>query len=127
MGDYYLSQRSAGQPVTSPAVNAGILQASDVGLDARTTRTDSVGDTGAVDLGFHYPAVASLTVERGASPVGLAPHATVTSLPWTDAPGTLSDPGLPFLFYRIPEALNQIGIQKDLAADTTRLVFLPAP
>jgi len=127
MGDHYLSQTAAGQAMTSPAVDAGILQASDLGLDARTTRTDSVGDAGVVDLGFHYPAVASLTVERGTSSAVLTPHRSVTALPFTDDPGTLSDPGLPLLFYRIPEAWNQLHVEKDLIDDATRLVFLSGP
>jgi hypothetical protein len=127
MGDYYLSQTAAGQAMMSPAVNVGILQASDLALDARTTRTDSVGDEGVVDLGFHYPAVALLTVERGTSSTALAQHRSVTALPFTDDPGTLSDPALPLLFYRIPEAWNQLGIEKDLAVDAIRLVFLSGP
>jgi hypothetical protein len=38
----------------SPCVNAGTNNASDYGLDGRTTRTDGTADTGRVDMGYHY-------------------------------------------------------------------------
>jgi hypothetical protein len=53
--DYYLSHIAAGQIADSPAIDAGTGTASALGLDARTTRTDRVGDTGTVDIGYHYP------------------------------------------------------------------------
>jgi len=58
-GDYFLSQVAAGQPLTSPCVDAGtVLPTSPVNMDslihAWTTRTDSVPDAGAADMGFHY-------------------------------------------------------------------------
>jgi hypothetical protein len=46
---------AAGQPVTSPAVDAGSGSASQMNLAARTTRSDSRPDSGVVDMGFHYP------------------------------------------------------------------------
>lgn len=52
---YYLSQTAAGQPVTSPAVDAGSGSASQMNLVVRTTRSDSRPDSGVVDMGFHYP------------------------------------------------------------------------
>ena len=52
-GDYYLSQVDAGQTSTSPCVDAGSGTAASLGLDTKTTRTDEVGDTGTVDMGFH--------------------------------------------------------------------------
>jgi parallel beta-helix repeat protein len=52
--DFHLSQRAAGQPATSPAVDAGGDTASAAGLSGTTTRTDSVADGGPVDLGYHY-------------------------------------------------------------------------
>lgn len=55
-GDYYLRQIAAGQPADSPAVNTGSASASSLGLDTRTTRTDTFPDTSTVDMGFHYPA-----------------------------------------------------------------------
>jgi hypothetical protein len=51
---YYLSQTAAGQPVQSPAVDAGSAPADSIGLDLRTTRTDGVFDRDLVDLGYHY-------------------------------------------------------------------------
>lgn len=57
-GDYYLSQASAGQPLNSPAVDAGSTQAANSGFDNTvTTRTDNQPDSGIVDIGFHYPVV----------------------------------------------------------------------
>ena len=54
-GDYYLSQAAAGQAMTSMCVDAGSDTASALGLDTYTTRTDSVADSAAVDVGYHYP------------------------------------------------------------------------
>ncbi|MBN1124670.1 MAG: right-handed parallel beta-helix repeat-containing protein [Sedimentisphaerales bacterium] len=66
LGDFYLSQIAANDPLDpwpaqteeSPAVDAGSIPASQVGLDIYTTRTDrgfDNNDRGVVDLGFHYP------------------------------------------------------------------------
>uniref|UniRef100_A0A7C4CAD4 Right handed beta helix domain-containing protein n=1 Tax=candidate division WOR-3 bacterium TaxID=2052148 RepID=A0A7C4CAD4_UNCW3 len=60
-GGYYLSQTAAGQPQTSPCVDAGdtLEPAGGLNLDslmhAWTTRTDSVYDLGVPDIGYHYP------------------------------------------------------------------------
>ena len=61
-GDFYLSHTEAGQPLTSPCINAGEGLAQDICymdtmicLDSRTTRTDLLLDAGTVDIGFHYP------------------------------------------------------------------------
>ena len=54
----------------------------------------------------------------------LSPHASVSSLPYSDAAGTLSDPSLPLLFYRVPEASNDLLVAKDVAGDTIVLSFL---
>jgi hypothetical protein len=51
IGDYYLSQVAAGQPSNSPCVDAG--NPAGPMIDG-TTRTDSVSDTGVVDMGYHY-------------------------------------------------------------------------
>lgn len=51
---YLLSQTAAGQTVNSPAVNAGNNTAAALNLTQFTTRSDSVGDQGIVDMGFHY-------------------------------------------------------------------------
>jgi len=57
LGDYYLSQTAAGQAADSPCVDAGSDTAAALGLDAVTTRTDSVPDTGIVDMGYHHPLI----------------------------------------------------------------------
>ncbi len=53
-GDYYLSEDAAGQPGDSPCIDAGNDTAANLGLENRTTRTDSINDSGTVDLGYHY-------------------------------------------------------------------------
>jgi len=53
-GDYYLSQIASGQLLTSPCVDSGNQLASLLNLDQFTTRTDSLLDTGIVDMGYHY-------------------------------------------------------------------------
>ncbi|MHC4153548.1 MAG: right-handed parallel beta-helix repeat-containing protein, partial [Planctomycetota bacterium] len=55
LGDYYLSQTAAGQPQNSPCLDFGSVNASYLGLNAYTTRTDEMFDKGVVDLGYHYP------------------------------------------------------------------------
>ncbi len=54
MGDFYLSQISAGQAQNSPALDAGNQTATAAGLSLHTTRTDERGDQNIVDLGYHY-------------------------------------------------------------------------
>jgi nitrous oxidase accessory protein NosD len=54
-GNYFLSQRDSGQEFSSPSVNAGSKAAFGLGLGSYTTRTDKAGDTGIVDMGYHYP------------------------------------------------------------------------
>jgi hypothetical protein len=59
-GDYCLSQTAAGQPENSPCLDAGdtLLMTAPLNLDslvhAWTTRTDSIADAGAPDMGYHY-------------------------------------------------------------------------
>jgi hypothetical protein len=59
-GEYCLSQVSAGQDSTSPCVDAGdtLLATTPLNLDSLihtwTTRTDSLLDSGVIDLGYHY-------------------------------------------------------------------------
>jgi hypothetical protein len=55
LGDYYLSQIAAVQLADSNCVDAGSDLASVFGLDTYTTRTDSISDADAVDMGYHYP------------------------------------------------------------------------
>jgi hypothetical protein len=50
-GDYYLSQTAAGQPATSPCVDAGDLASV---MITGTTRTDGIQDADIVDMGYHY-------------------------------------------------------------------------
>ena len=54
LGDYYLSQTAAGQASNSPCVDAGSDSSENLGMDILTTRTDRLGDTGVVDMGYHY-------------------------------------------------------------------------
>ncbi|UCF15681.1 MAG: S8 family serine peptidase, partial [Phycisphaerales bacterium] len=57
-GDYYLSQTAAGQLVDSTCVDLGNAAANPgLEIEAYTTRTDGATDTGALDMGAHYPAV----------------------------------------------------------------------
>lgn len=64
-----------------------------------------------------------MTVERGTTAGTLLPHASVASLPFVDDPGSLTDPLLPLLFYRVPEAENDLSVTKDLTAEAVRLSF----
>jgi nitrous oxidase accessory protein NosD len=54
-GNYFLSQGNSGQDVNSPSVDAGSKIAAGLGLGSYSTRTDKAGDTGRVDMGYHYP------------------------------------------------------------------------
>ena len=54
LGSYYLAQSLAGQPGTSPLVDAINQTAHALGLDNMTTRTDGQPDQGQADIGFHY-------------------------------------------------------------------------
>lgn len=47
-GGYYLAP-------SSPCIDAGSRSAEEAGLSDRTTQADGTLDTGAVDMGFHYP------------------------------------------------------------------------
>ena len=89
----------------------------------RTTRTDSVPDAGTVDLGCHFPTVGALEIFRGTDPRALSSYRTVPVLPFSDDPGTLSDPSLRRLFYRIPVAVQPIRVEKDIASDAVVLRF----
>ncbi len=65
-GGWYLAQTEAGQGTDSPCLDAGSAAADTICFDLPdttfclnelTTRTDSITDTGQVDMGVHYPAV----------------------------------------------------------------------
>ena len=53
-GDMFLSHTQAGQPETSPCIDAGGGFSSEYGLEFTWTRTDSVPDSSTVDMGFHH-------------------------------------------------------------------------
>ena len=53
LGDYYLSQ-APDQNVNSPAVDKGDVDASALGLNTKTTATNDAGDSGLVDMGYHF-------------------------------------------------------------------------
>lgn len=81
LGDHYLSCRAAGQGDDSPCIDAGHDSAEELGLNLMTTRTDCAGDTGAVDLGYHYPAeeAGELTVSCYLNDSQFAPGDTLTA------------------------------------------------
>ncbi len=56
LGEFYLRQQPVQPLPQSPAVDTGSADANDpnIGLDTYTTRTDSIGDAGTVDMGHHY-------------------------------------------------------------------------
>lgn len=53
-GDWYLSSTGAGQPQQSPCVDTGSVSAAAAGLAIYWTRTDSLPDSGTVDMGYHH-------------------------------------------------------------------------
>jgi len=56
--DFHLQHIGAGQPGTSPCIDAGSDLASILGLaPLYSTRTDGVPDWATVDMGYHYPTV----------------------------------------------------------------------
>ena len=55
LGNYYLSQIAAGQPLDSPCFNTGNNSAENLGMNRYTTRTDEQPDRKTVDMGYHYP------------------------------------------------------------------------
>ncbi|MBU1628297.1 hypothetical protein KKB18_13090 [bacterium] len=67
-GDYYLSQISAGQDADSSCIDAG-SEIPIMGFNPKDyiTRTDSVGDMGIVDMGYHYPM--HIQFELGINPI----------------------------------------------------------
>jgi parallel beta-helix repeat protein len=53
-GDYFLSRRAAGQNSDSPGIDTGKGAVAGTGLENGIIGTDMAGDTGVVDLGYHY-------------------------------------------------------------------------
>ncbi len=85
---YYLSHVATGQGADSPCVDSGSDTAANLGLDTLTTRTDHVGDTGTVDMGYHSPRCASGLpgdVDGNGVVDGLDLTAVITA--WETAPG----------------------------------------
>lgn len=64
LGNFYLSQIAAGQGQDSPCVDYGFASAESLELNTYTTRTDTIPDSGMVDLGYHYPTSYYVTVEE---------------------------------------------------------------
>lgn len=58
----FLSQKTAGQTATSPAVDAGMISAERAGMHRGTTSTSGTPDEDLVDLGFHYVATPPTTL-----------------------------------------------------------------
>lgn len=52
--DFRLAQIAAGDPDTSPCVDAGFRTAAQLALSDATTRRDDRGDAGLADVGYHY-------------------------------------------------------------------------
>lgn len=75
LGHHYLSQISAGQVFDSPCVDAGSGLASSFSFSQLPTRTDSIADTGIIDIGYHYaveePNNFTLTVNVEPDDVGI--------------------------------------------------------
>jgi parallel beta-helix repeat protein len=67
--DFRLSQTAAGQAVQSHAVDWGAdTTAEMVGLDGRSTRSDGIPDTDALDIGYHYPTAFNYATPTPAPP-----------------------------------------------------------
>lgn len=52
--DAHLQAIATGHAANSPSIDTGFQSALSIGLDAKTTRIDGVGDMGTVDMGYHY-------------------------------------------------------------------------
>lgn len=92
-GDYYLSQLAAGQPVNSACIDNGSGPANGIQIplswdvttgattwmliSERTTATNFNEDTGTVDMGFHYPALSTVSSRLNTVPsAGILPFGT---------------------------------------------------
>ncbi len=82
-GDFYLSQILSGQPIQSPCVDSGgVLNDSLLSIIRQsTTRTDSVPDSGNVDMGYHYPIGQPVWIDEGTSPGSVLPGMTLVVFP----------------------------------------------
>ncbi|MCK5271724.1 MAG: hypothetical protein KAJ52_04070 [Sedimentisphaerales bacterium] len=88
LGDYYLSQSSAGQSDTSPCVDTGSDTAANLELDVLGTCTDGAMDTGTVDMGYHYIIPFPVDINKDWE-VNLEDYALL-SQQWLDSPGVPS-------------------------------------
>jgi len=122
-GFFYLSQKAAGQPVDSPCVDTGNDLASNLGMDIYWTRTDSVPDSGTVDMGFHYgpftfPSLQTDTSNISASTGGTASFLLLGETPYANRNyltlGSISgnDPGIP-----LPSGQAVLPLKWDLFTD----------
>jgi len=86
-GNYCLSQVASGQPENSPCLDAGdtLLMTSPLKLDslvhAWTTRTDSVPDAAAIDIGYHYAPTPLIGIGVGPVLPGLEPNLVIAPNP----------------------------------------------
>ncbi len=121
LGDYYLRSVETGHAQDSPCIDAGSDHASEicyetvfftdetgitrstVCLDERTTRIDSVTDSGIADMGYHYPPFIP-------SPT---PAPTDTPAPATNTPAPTKTPSLP----TVTPAWPDIGVRLDMPDD----------
>jgi len=71
LGDYYLSQKTAGQLNDSTCIDLGD-PATDTSLqlNSYTTRTDGITDLNIADMGFHYPAIPAKTLKLNITVAG---------------------------------------------------------
>ncbi|MFC2173397.1 right-handed parallel beta-helix repeat-containing protein [Acidobacteriota bacterium] len=117
MGDYYLSQISAGQAVDSPCLDGGSDLAAAVGLADRTTRTDEILDTDTVDQGYHFPS-------SGISPgVVLMRNEWISSIAPLDPPKDMVLPLDPVRDHYLSSALSPVRIEDDALPGPSPLVF----
>ncbi|MGB2807639.1 MAG: hypothetical protein WBC22_07860, partial [Sedimentisphaerales bacterium] len=90
LGDYYLSQITAGQVSDSPCIDAGSDLAANLGMNICTTRTDHISDAGIIDMGYHYGSCCLLQVNaadiNGQSGVDFIDYTILTSQ-WKQTPG----------------------------------------
>ncbi|NIR67461.1 MAG: S8 family serine peptidase, partial [candidate division Zixibacteria bacterium] len=121
LGDYYLSQISAGQTLDSPAVNAGSRLALILGLHMHTTRTNGIIDVGLVDIGYHYPSHLGLEQFTLTSAV-ISGHGTVAPILGTYYKGMLvtltADPDTGYRVHR------WTGTANDTVRDANNFVVM---
>ncbi len=93
--DLNISQIEAGQPVDSPALNAGHASAEETVIHGLSTRTDSIPDTATADMGFHHinyeqtgvsPEPPAETIEMTLTPSPATTSVRVTVSPGISAP-----------------------------------------